>query len=87
MPELSFLYQSMTTQTQAPTKTTSTHCPYCAFQCGMTISGEPSDAIVIGDEDFPVNKGALCLKGWTSAEALPIPNVSALLSYARRMDG
>lgn len=63
----------MTTQIQASRKTTSTHCPYCAFQCGMNISGEPEQAIVVGNDDFPVNKGALCLKGWTSAEALAHP--------------
>ena len=63
----------MSTQIQAPKKTTSTHCPYCAFQCGMNISGEPEQAIVVGNDDFPVNKGALCLKGWTSAEVLAHP--------------
>ena len=63
----------MSTQIQAPQKTTSTHCPYCAFQCGMNISGEPTEAVVVGNDDFPVNKGALCLKGWTSAEALAHP--------------
>ena len=67
------MYQSMSTQTLAPQKTTSTHCPYCAFQCGMKLSGEPDRAIVVGNDDFPVNKGALCLKGWTSAEALAHP--------------
>ena len=63
----------MTTQIQAPTKTTSTHCPYCAFQCGMNISGSPAEAVVIGNDDFPVNKGALCLKGWTAAATLSHP--------------
>ena len=33
---------------------TRTHCPYCAFQCGMLMSaGE-----VKGDPDFPVNRGS-----------------------------
>ena len=63
----------MTTQTQAPTNTTSTHCPYCAFQCGMKIWGESDKARIAGNEDFPVNKGALCLKGWTAAAALAHP--------------
>lgn len=62
-----FPYQSMSTQIQTPRKTTATHCPYCAFQCGMNISGESGQAIVTGNEDFPVNKGALCLKGWAAA--------------------
>ena len=67
------MYQSMTIQTPAPIETTDTHCPYCAFQCGMTISGPSDDAQVVGNDDFPVNKGALCLKGWTSAETLAHP--------------
>ncbi len=52
---------------------TATHCPYCAFQCGMRLSGPREAAVVDGDEAFPVNKGALCIKGWTSAEALAHP--------------
>ena len=52
---------------------TATHCPYCAFQCGMRLSGHRDAAAVAGDADFPVNKGALCIKGWTAAEALAHP--------------
>ncbi|MDE2937550.1 MAG: molybdopterin oxidoreductase family protein [Chloroflexota bacterium] len=52
---------------------TATHCPYCAFQCGMRLSGPRDAAVVAGDADFPVNKGALCIKGWTAAEALAHP--------------
>ena len=63
----------MSIQTQAPQKTTATHCPYCAFQCGMNISGGPEEAVVTGNDDFPVNKGALCVKGWTAAETLSHP--------------
>ncbi len=52
---------------------TATHCPYCAFQCGMRLSG-PLDALeVAGDESFPVNKGALCIKGWTCVETVASP--------------
>ena len=53
---------------------TATHCPYCAFQCGMRLSGPRDTAIVEGDADFPVNKGALCIKGWTAAAALAHPD-------------
>jgi assimilatory nitrate reductase catalytic subunit len=49
-----------------------THCPYCALQCGMRIA--PDGATVSGDEEFPVNNGALCVKGWTSAELLNHPD-------------
>ncbi|MDF5753546.1 molybdopterin oxidoreductase family protein [Spongiactinospora sp. TRM90649] len=44
---------------------TSTHCPYCALQCGMTISATASIDAAEG--------GALCLKGWTSADLLTSP--------------
>ena len=53
---------------------TATHCPYCAFQCGMRLSGPREAAVVDGDEAFPVNKGALCIKGWTSAAPLSHPD-------------
>ncbi len=49
-----------------------THCPYCALQCGMRITRE--DAAISGDESFPVNNGALCVKGWTAAELLSHPD-------------
>ena len=53
---------------------TATHCPYCAFQCGMRLSGPREGATVEGDPEFPVNKGALCIKGWTSAATLAHPD-------------
>ena len=45
-----------------------THCPYCAYQCGMLVGDGTSDApaAVQGDPHFPVNNGQLCIKGWTS---------------------
>ncbi|MDE2788727.1 MAG: molybdopterin-dependent oxidoreductase [Chloroflexota bacterium] len=52
------------------TKATAIHCPYCAFQCGMTLSmGDAGDVEIAGDPSFPVNRGALCVKGWTAAAA------------------
>ena len=53
--------------------TTTTHCPYCAFQCGMDLSGTPDDLRITGYASFPVNKGALCIKGWTAGAALAHP--------------
>ena len=49
-----------------------THCPYCAFQCGVHIPPNPKGPgwIVSGDPHFPVNNGQLCIKGWTSASLL-----------------
>ncbi|MBM0123840.1 molybdopterin oxidoreductase family protein [Pimelobacter simplex] len=46
---------------------TDSHCPYCSLQCGMQISRKGRAGIEIGAwEEFPVNEGALCRKGWTS---------------------
>ena len=44
---------------------TDTHCPYCALQCAMTLTGAP---VQVAPRDFPTNRGGLCQKGWTSAE-------------------
>ncbi|WP_235738200.1 molybdopterin oxidoreductase family protein [Nocardioides alcanivorans] len=48
---------------------TRTHCPYCSLQCGMQVSGPRRPEISAWDE-FPVNRGALCRKGWSSASLL-----------------
>jgi assimilatory nitrate reductase catalytic subunit len=55
---------------------TPTHCPYCALQCAMTISlpATPAGEPLIAPRDFPVNRGGLCQKGWTSAELLRAPD-------------
>jgi assimilatory nitrate reductase catalytic subunit len=51
-----------------------THCPYCAFQCGLLVTAAPDGSVsVVGDADFPVNAGALCLKGFTAGETLAHP--------------
>lgn len=51
---------------------TSTHCPYCALQCAMTLTPTPADRVPVEVEGrgFPTNRGGLCKKGWTSAELL-----------------
>jgi len=51
---------------------TSTHCPYCALQCAMTLTPSASGLDVSGRE-FPTNRGGLCQKGWTSADLLRSP--------------
>ncbi len=51
-----------------------THCPYCAFQCGLLVTAAADGAVtIVGDADFPVNAGALCLKGFTAGETLAHP--------------
>lgn len=54
------------TADRSPVKT---HCPYCSLQCGMAISRRGRAGIEIGAwEEFPVNEGAMCRKGWTAGE-------------------
>ncbi|WP_149183220.1 molybdopterin oxidoreductase family protein [Streptomyces sp. TRM49041] len=51
--------------------TTSTHCPYCALQCGMNLRpAEDGGVDVVERTDFPVNRGALCGKGRTAPAVL-----------------
>jgi assimilatory nitrate reductase catalytic subunit len=55
-----------------------THCPYCALQCGMAVSGGPGPADpaappAVTARQFPVNGGGLCQKGWTAASLLTSP--------------
>jgi assimilatory nitrate reductase catalytic subunit len=48
---------------------TETHCPYCALQCGMTLTPE-IPRVKLEPLDFPVNRGGLCAKGFTAADLL-----------------
>jgi assimilatory nitrate reductase catalytic subunit len=48
---------------------TATHCPYCALQCGMTVTAL-AEGPTVGARDFPTNRGGMCQKGWTSASLL-----------------
>ncbi len=50
--------------------TTTTHCPYCSLQCGMNLSRQGRETVVEPWAEFPVNEGAMCRKGWTSAALL-----------------
>ena len=52
------------------------HCPYCALQCGIDLQGSAEAAILAGDAEFPVNQGALCIKGWTAARLLDPPGTT-----------
>ncbi len=60
-------------------ETTKTHCPYCAFQCGMTVTRHQADrdsgsALAIqADPEFPVNRGQMCIKGFTSTALIDHP--------------
>ncbi|WP_460366964.1 molybdopterin oxidoreductase family protein, partial [Actinocorallia lasiicapitis] len=50
---------------------TATHCPYCALQCGMTLSAAPVE--VAPRADRPGAHAGLCKKGWSAAELLGHP--------------
>jgi assimilatory nitrate reductase catalytic subunit len=50
----------------------STHCPYCALQCGMNLIRH-NETFEVSARDFPTNRGGLCQKGWTSTELLHHP--------------
>ena len=76
----------MSSQTQTKSAATATHCPYCAFQCGMSISLSSGQPEVAGDPEFPVNRGALCVKGWTSVQTLAHPD-RLLTPLIRAADG
>jgi assimilatory nitrate reductase catalytic subunit len=52
---------------------TATHCPYCALQCGMTLS-EPSTTEGTAVVDVQPRGGGLCQKGWTAADLLVHPD-------------
>ncbi len=48
-----------------------THCPFCAFQCGIVMQIGPSRLVnIMPDPDFPVNQGRMCIKGFSAAELL-----------------
>ena len=53
--------------TARPATSTATHCPYCALQCGMTLTPVDAGAVV------EAGPGGLCRKGWTSAALLDSP--------------
>ncbi len=58
----------------AEPEVTKTHCPYCAFQCGMSVRTDgPGLPTIAADPEFPVNRGQMCIKGFTSAALLDNP--------------
>jgi assimilatory nitrate reductase catalytic subunit len=59
-------------------ETVKTHCPYCAFQCGMEVTtlrggAGGSELRITANPDFPVNRGQMCVKGFTSGALLDHP--------------
>jgi assimilatory nitrate reductase catalytic subunit len=58
------------TTTAAAATDVATHCPYCALQCGIRLDASEAAPRVDGNPDFPVNRGALCIKGFTAGDTL-----------------
>ncbi|MFC8082891.1 molybdopterin oxidoreductase family protein [Streptomyces sp. NPDC057340] len=64
----------------APDGPVATHCPYCALQCGTRLRaaghGDAAAAapVAVEPDDFPVNEGGLCQKGWTAPSLLRAPD-------------
>ncbi len=65
---------------------TETHCPYCSLQCGMRLSGRRVPEVSAWEE-FPVNQGALCRKGWSAAGLYGSRERLHLTAGARPGDG
>jgi assimilatory nitrate reductase catalytic subunit len=65
---------------------TQTHCPYCALQCGMSLTPTTSAAgVTVEPANFPTNRGGMCVKGWTAGELLGHPDrLLTPLARARR---
>lgn len=62
------------TEITASIRVCATHCPYCSLQCGMHLHAATPDAWIVGERDFPTNRGGLCQKGWSAAELLAHPD-------------
>ncbi len=62
------------TTAAASARLTQTHCPFCAFQCGITVHTQTGRPTIAGDPMFPVNNGQLCVKGFNAAELLDRPD-------------
>jgi assimilatory nitrate reductase catalytic subunit len=70
-----------------PALATRTHCPYCAFQCGMLMTQQRGESMTVAaDPDFPVNRGQMCIKGFNSAALLDHPE-RILTPLVRGADG
>ncbi|HEY0815683.1 MAG TPA: molybdopterin oxidoreductase family protein [Pseudonocardia sp.] len=54
---------------------TQSHCPYCSLQCGIELTARADGVLdLAGREDFPVNRGGLCIKGAGAAELIAHPD-------------
>ncbi len=63
------------------------HCPYCSLQCGVhLVPRDDAGVDLTGREDFPVNRGGLCMKGANAAELISHPErLTTPLARASRL--
>jgi sulfite reductase (NADPH) flavoprotein alpha-component len=55
----------------ASTRKVKSACPYCGVGCGIVMEVAGNRVVkVTGDKDHPANRGRLCTKGMTSAQAI-----------------
>ncbi|GAT84348.1 nitrite reductase [Streptomyces sp. F-3] len=73
-------------RTRGAATTVSTHCAYCALQCGTRLHHDGRAVEVEPSPDFPVNRGRLCQKGWTAPALLTVPD-RLRTPLVRRADG
>ena len=59
MAEVSIEY-ALTDRGTVVRESVSTHCPYCALQCGMALSPLAEGGAEVRQRDFPTNRGGLC---------------------------
>jgi assimilatory nitrate reductase catalytic subunit len=57
-----------------PVEPVDTHCPYCALQCGTTLTPGGPDRVTVAPRQFPTSRGGLCRKGWTAPSVLSAPD-------------
>jgi assimilatory nitrate reductase catalytic subunit len=63
----------MSTVLAEPLPSAATHCPFCSLQCGMFVASTDHGHEISGNAKFPVNKGRLCVKGWSAGATLGHP--------------
>ncbi len=65
---------------------TQSHCPYCSLQCGIHLTSRADGVLdLAGREDFPVNRGGLCMKGAHAADLIDHPErLTTPLARVRR---
>jgi len=66
---------SIKSETLPPTREVKTTCPYCGCGCGLVLGVRGGRIVrVSGDEEHPVNRGSLCVKGQFGLDFVGAPD-------------